>query len=117
MKSPAGNICLLHTGGRKCSRLSSIQSSSLNGIVVFIFQRPCNRGAPFAPVCDIMLAASPAGSSGFERREPSEVGWRQCFGACLWIYAHGGDRLGRQPSFQCPAERLAPHREQVRDEA
>src|SRR5262245_45008582 len=33
MKSPLSNICLLQTGGLRYSRLSSIQSSNLNGIV------------------------------------------------------------------------------------
>src|SRR5262252_8924862 len=36
MKSPLSNICLLQTGGFKNSRLSSIQSSRLNGIVKLV---------------------------------------------------------------------------------
>src|SRR5260221_12791875 len=51
MKPLSANISLLQTGGFRCSRLSSIQSSSLNGNVVFIgpSQRAAGRNGPLRP--------------------------------------------------------------------
>ncbi len=119
MKSPLSNICLLQTGGFRYSRLSSIQSSSLNGIVVFIGQGPSAVAVAAVSRAPHYAASQAASARQFRSRAPRgarnppvpasrAAPWDRCRPPAICSR--------RQPALQRAAERLAPHRKELCDE-